>query len=104
MFLAPQCAAPPIRKGVLSRARYTRPAGHPALAEVLAGRYSVHLDRKIEAMTEVAITVGASQALYLTLQALVDPGDEVVLLEPAFDLYYGQIRLCGASAVPVALE
>jgi len=55
-------------------------------------------------MAEVAVTVGASQALYLTLQSLVNPGDEVVLLEPAFDLYYGQIRLAGATAVPVALD
>ena len=56
--------------------QYTRPAGHPQLVEVLAERYTQHLERPIDAMTEVAVTVGASQALYLTLQALVDPGDE----------------------------
>jgi len=55
-------------------------------------------------MTEVAVTVGASQALYITLQALVNPGEEVLLLEPAFDLYYGQVKLAGASVVPVALQ
>ncbi len=54
-------------------------------------------------MGEVAVTVGASQALYLTLQALVDPGDEVIVLEPAFDLYYGQVRLTGGVVKPVAL-
>ena len=84
--------------------QYTRPAGHPPLVEVLASRYSKHLQRPLDAMTELCITVGASQALYLTLQALVNPGDEVVLLEPAFDLYYGQIRLAGGTAVPVALN
>jgi kynurenine--oxoglutarate transaminase/cysteine-S-conjugate beta-lyase/glutamine--phenylpyruvate transaminase len=47
--------------------------------------------------------VGASQALYLTLQAHVNPGDEVLLLEPAFDLYYGQVRLAGGKVSPVAL-
>jgi len=52
----------------------------------------------------VAITVGASQALYMTLQALIDPGDEVLLLEPAFDLYYGQIRIAGGTTVPVSLN
>ena len=51
--------------------QYTRPAGHPGLAKVLAARYSIHLDRPVDAMAEVAITVGASQALYLTLQARI---------------------------------
>jgi len=83
--------------------QYTRPAGHPPLVEVLAKRYSAHLQRSIDPMTEVTVTVGASQALYVTLQALVNPGDDVVLLEPAFDLYYGQIRLAGGRAVPVPL-
>ena len=83
--------------------QYTRPAGHPALVEVLAQRYSRHFGRSLDALSEVTVTVGASQALYLTLQALVNPGDEVLLLEPAFDLYYGQVKLTGASVVPVAL-
>eukprot|EP00310_Coccolithus_braarudii_P022139 CAMPEP_0183355830 /NCGR_PEP_ID=MMETSP0164_2-20130417/42038_1 /TAXON_ID=221442 /ORGANISM="Coccolithus pelagicus ssp braarudi, Strain PLY182g" /LENGTH=445 /DNA_ID=CAMNT_0025529069 /DNA_START=138 /DNA_END=1475 /DNA_ORIENTATION=- len=84
--------------------QYTRPAGHPPLVEVLAERYSHHLERRIEPMSEVAVTVGASQALYVTLQALVNPGEEVLLLEPAFDLYYGQVKLTGATVVPVALS
>jgi len=84
--------------------QYTRPAGHPALAQVLARRYSRHLHRDVAPMEEVAVTVGASQALYLTLQALLNPGEEVLLLEPAFDLYYGQIRLAGGVAVPVPLS
>ena len=57
--------------------QYTRPAGHPQLVEVLAQRYSKHLGRTIDPMSEVATTVGASQALYMSLQALIDPGDEV---------------------------
>ena len=67
--------------------QYTRPAGHPPLCEVLARRYSTHLGRTVDLMAEVAVTVGASQALYLTLQALIDPGDEktmcVLLKKPA---------------------
>ena len=83
--------------------QYTRPAGHPPLVEVLSKRYSSHLHRKIDPLKEVAITVGASQALYLTLQALINPGDEVLLLEPCFDLYYGQIKLAGGVVRPVPL-
>ncbi len=48
-------------------------------------------------MAEVAVTVGCSQALYAALQCLVREGDEVVLLEPFFDLYLGQVRLAGGQ-------
>ena len=54
--------------------QYTRPAGHPNLVQQLAKRYSIHMSRDIEPMTEVAVTVGASQALYLSLQTLIKPG------------------------------
>ena len=75
--------------------QYTRPAGHPPLVSLLAERYSKHLGRVVDAMREVAVTVGCSQALYVTMQCLVRPGDEVILLEPFFDLYIGQIRMAG---------
>ena len=54
--------------------QYTRTAGHPNLVNMLSKRYSSHLNRKIDPMGEVAVTVGASQALYLSLQTLVKPG------------------------------
>lgn len=41
--------------------QYTRTAGHPDLVGLLAERYSRHMNRSIDAMTEVAVTVGASQ-------------------------------------------
>jgi kynurenine--oxoglutarate transaminase/cysteine-S-conjugate beta-lyase/glutamine--phenylpyruvate transaminase len=69
----------------------------------LAKRYSKHLDRYIDPMAEVAVTVGASQALYLCLQTLIRPGDEVILFEPFFDLYVNQIKLAGGTPVYVPL-
>ena len=84
--------------------QYTRPAGHPRLVQQLARRYSLHLNRPVDAMTQVAVTVGASQALYLTLQVMIQPGDEVILFEPFFDLYLNQIRLAGGTPVFVPLE
>jgi kynurenine--oxoglutarate transaminase/cysteine-S-conjugate beta-lyase/glutamine--phenylpyruvate transaminase len=90
--------------GVGSIHQYTRPAGHPNLVQQLARRYSLHMNRPIDAMKEVAVTVGASQALYLTLQVLIQPGDEVILFEPFFDLYLNQIRLAGGTPIFVPLE
>ncbi|KAL3769254.1 hypothetical protein ACHAWU_007008 [Discostella pseudostelligera] len=83
--------------------QYTRTAGHPNLVKQLAKRYSKHLDRQVDPMAEVAVTVGASQALYLCLQTLVRPGDEVILFEPFFDLYVNQIKLAGGIPVYVPL-
>ena len=55
-------------------------------------------------MNEVAVTVGACQSLYLCLQAMVKPGDEVILLEPFFDPYQVQVRLAGGTPVYVPLK
>lgn len=48
--------------------QYTRTAGHPSLITTLAARYSMHLEREVNPESEVAITIGASQALFLALQ------------------------------------
>lgn len=83
--------------------QYTRPAGHPPLVELMARRYSKHLNREIDPMNEIAITVGASQALYLALTTLLKPSDEIILFEPFFDLYLKQIALTGATPVFISL-
>ncbi len=84
--------------------QYTRNAGNPNLVKQLARRYSKYFHRTIDPMNEVAVTVGACQSLYLCLQALVKPGDEVILLEPFFDPYQVQVRLAGGTPVYVPLK
>eukprot|EP00629_Pelagomonadales_sp_RCC1024_P003090 CAMPEP_0119259218 /NCGR_PEP_ID=MMETSP1329-20130426/120_1 /TAXON_ID=114041 /ORGANISM="Genus nov. species nov., Strain RCC1024" /LENGTH=481 /DNA_ID=CAMNT_0007258583 /DNA_START=104 /DNA_END=1546 /DNA_ORIENTATION=+ len=86
--------------------QYARSAGHPPLARVLARRYSAHLGGKVDAFGEVAVTVGATQALLVSLLALVGRGDEIVLPEPFFDLYLGQAWLTEGvvKPVPMALD
>ena len=107
-WLPPKFAVDSLVEAVLDTAQsphqYTRPAGHPNLVGQLARRYSIHLEKEIDPMEEVAVTVGASQALYLSLQTLVQPGDEVVLFEPFFDLYVNQVKLAGGTPVFVPLR
>ena len=107
-WLPPKFAVDSLVEAVLDSAQsphqYTRPAGHPNLVNQLARRYSTHMKREINAMEEVAVTVGASQALYLSLQTLVGPGDEVILFEPFFDLYVNQVKLAGGTPVFVPLR
>jgi len=88
----------------LGHNQYTRTEGHADLVRTLASRYSAHLNRTVDPMTEIAVTVGCSQALFLTLTALIQPGDEVLLIEPFFDLYLGQVKLAGGKPVSVPLD
>merc|ERR1719183_2143210 len=61
------------------------------------------MKRDIDPMAEVAVTIGASQALYISLQTLIKPGDEVILFETFFDLYVNQVNLAGGTPVYVPL-
>lgn len=77
-WLPPQFAVDSLVEAALdsqqSPHQYTRTAGHPNLVNQLAGRYSIHLNRDVDPLAEVAVTVGASQALYISLQTLISPG------------------------------
>ena len=76
--------------------QYTRPSGHIPLVHQIADRYSRHLQHYVDPLNEIAITVGASQALFLTLSTLLQPFDEIIIFEPFFELYIKQIKLTGA--------
>ena len=47
---------------------------------------------------------GGNKALYVSIQSLISPGDEVILLEPYFELYVGQIKLAGGIPKFVPLK
>ena len=68
-----------------------------ALSAHLAKRYGVQYDPE----TEVLITVGVSEALYLALTAVLDPGDEVIVPQPCFVAYTPEVTFAGG--VPVAI-
>lgn len=66
--------------------QYCRSEGDVKLVETLAKHYSPLVGRTINPLTEVTVTVGATEALFATMQALLNEGDEVVVLEPTFDM------------------
>jgi aminotransferase len=51
--------------------------------------------------TEILVTVGASQALDLALRAIIDPGDEIIIVEPTFVSYAPIVTLAGGVPVPI---
>lgn len=71
-----------------------------AIAEHQLRRYGLSFDPD----TEVLVTAGATEAIAAALLALVEPGDEVVALEPYYDSYAASIALAGGRRVPVTLR
>ncbi|RII08593.1 putative N-succinyldiaminopimelate aminotransferase DapC [Streptomyces sp. YIM 130001] len=71
-----------------------------AVAEHQAKRYALTYDPD----REVLVTAGATEALAASLLALVEPGDEVIALEPYYDSYAASIALAGGTRVPVTLR
>jgi methionine transaminase len=70
-----------------------------AIAEDFLHRYQVAVD----AEAEITITPGATYAIYTAFSAVLSLGDEVIVLEPAYDSYIPNIEMNGAKVVPVKL-
>ena len=81
---------------------YTSNSGTLELRRSLNGylqrRYGVEYDPE----AELLITVGVSEALYLALTAILDPGDEVIVPQPCFVAYTAEVTLAGGVPVPIA--
>ena len=77
--------------------QYPHPSGSPLLRRAIADNYSNRVGFHIQPDSNVLVTVGASQALSLACMTLLQPGDEVVLFEPAFDIYSGAAVMAGAT-------
>ncbi|MFB7371127.1 pyridoxal phosphate-dependent aminotransferase [Streptomyces sp. NPDC056222] len=71
-----------------------------AVAEHQLKRYGLAYDPD----TEVLVTAGATEAIAASLLALLEPGDEVIALEPYYDSYAACIAMAGATRVPVTLR
>ncbi|KAI9908426.1 hypothetical protein PsorP6_003945 [Peronosclerospora sorghi] len=84
--------------------QYARPQGHKKLVEVLAKKYSKELKREINWTNQVAIGVGATETIYAALNAFVESEDEVIVFEPAFDIYTSQVQMAGGTCRFVPLH
>ena len=84
--------------------QYARSAGHPRLVNALAATYGPLFGRELDPMQEIVVTVGATEGIYATIQALVDPGDEVILIEPFYDSYPASVIMAGGTPVYVPLR
>ncbi|GAB4093420.1 pyridoxal phosphate-dependent aspartate aminotransferase family protein [Flaviaesturariibacter terrae] len=83
--------------------QYVHMSGYGPLREALAEKIRYLYGADLNPDSEITVTPGASYALFTALATVLQPGDEVILFEPAYDCYIPQIELMGAKAVTVNL-
>ncbi len=82
--------------------QYAPMPGLPILKEKIAAKIEELYGAKYHPINEILITAGATQAIYASVSAIVFPGDEVIVIEPAYDCYEPAIKLNGG--VPVRTQ
>jgi len=83
--------------------QYAPMAGVPALCSAIAAKVERCYGRHVDAAAEVTVTSGATEALFAAISAVVRPGDEVILFDPAYDSYDPAICLNGGHPVHLQL-
>lgn len=84
--------------------QYAPMPGVPQLREEISKKILRDYGKYYNPDTEINITAGATQALFTAFNSLIFPGDEVVIIEPAYDSYYPSVLLNGGTPVPVPLD
>jgi N-succinyldiaminopimelate aminotransferase len=84
--------------------QYAPGPGIPALRRAIADHQQRHYGITLDPDTQVVVTTGATEAIAGALLGLVDPGDEVIVLEPWYDSYAAMIAFAGGVLKPVTLH
>lgn len=96
-----EAAAEALRSGLN---QYSPERGLPELREAIAAQQLATQSRDLDPQTQVVVTAGAAEALAASLLSILRPGDEVVVLEPHYDLYAAIVAFAGGVLRPVALR
>lgn len=84
--------------------QYAPMAGLLALREKLAQKIESIYGQAVNPAEEITITSGGTEALYAAIAAVIHEGDEVIVLEPAYDSYIPAIKLNGGIPIPIPLQ
>ncbi len=80
---------------------YAPNAGIPLLRQAMSGALLRHKKLDYDPETEIIMTAGGQEAMYLGLKATINPGDEVLVPDPGFGLFFSSIQLVGGIPVSV---
>jgi aminotransferase len=106
----PNFPAPALLKDAAKRAidadinQYAITWGSKSLRDALSASYAELYGMSVDPETMLTVTCGSTEAMVSTLLAIVDPGDEVVVLEPFYENYGPDAAICGAKPVFVPLR
>lgn len=84
--------------------QYAHTNGVPLLRERLAEKINSLYGTAIHAETEITVTPGGTYAIFSAFSTIIQPGDEVIIFEPAYDSYIPNITFNGGVVVPIALS
>ena len=84
--------------------QYVHSNGLPLLRERLAEKVKKLYHTSINADTDITITPGGTYAIYTALTTALQPNDEVIVFEPAYDSYIPNIEINGAKAITISLQ
>ena len=83
--------------------QYAPMTGVPALREAIAGKISALYGHDADPQTEITVSDGATEGLFSAVHAVVRPGDEVIVFDPAYDSYEPSVTLAGGRTIHVPL-
>ena len=84
--------------------QYVPMQGHLPLREALSEKIKFLYNTKVNPDTQITITPGGTYAIYTALTTILQPGDEVIVFEPAYDSYIPTVEVNGAVPVLIDLE
>jgi methionine aminotransferase len=83
--------------------QYAPMTGVPALREAISAKTARMQGRELDADAEITVCSGATEGLFSAIQAIVRPGDEVIVFDPAYDSYEPAVTLAGGKTVHIPL-
>ena len=84
--------------------QYPPMIGVPALRQAIAQKLQQYSNIDVNPDTEITITSGATEALFCAIHAVVAPGDEVIVFDPAYDSYEPAVSLAGGTTTHIPMS